>query len=267
MPLRIHVCLKPIPENPCAGGWRLMKDSETSTGSDRFRMNLYDAHALEAALQWKARLPDVFVQAIGIGPCGADTVLKRAVGMGADRAVHGRVDAPMDPLSIASVLAKLVQRSPCDLLFFGYMAEDSQQALAGPMTAALLDWPCLTAVVSEQMRTDMAGQRLICATRELEAGVLETIACSLPAVLTIQTRAVQPRYPVLSKMLRSGELLETIDEKDMLPLPKPTQEVVDSRIPEASRSMVRLDGRLEDQVLALMDWLRLHHRLFSEAPG
>ena len=241
-----------------------MKDSATSHGSDRFRMNLYDAHSLEAALQLKARLPDVFVLAIGLGPSGAETVLKRAVGMGADQAVHGKVAEPMDPLSTAGVLADLVHRYPCDLLFFGYMAEDSQQALTGPMTAALLDWPCLTAVVSEQLHPGMTGQRHVCATRELEAGVLETIECSLPAVLTIQARAVQPRYPALSKMLRSSESLVTIEERNMPTLSKPVQEVLDTRVPEASRSMVRLDGSPEEQVLALMGWLRLHHRLFLE---
>ena len=266
MPLRINVCLKPITENPSAGGWRFMKDSDPSYGSDRFRMNLYDAHALEAALQLKARLSDVFVQAIGLGSSGAETVLKRAVGMGADRAVHGKVAEPTDPLSTAGILTNLVHRYPCDLLFFGYMAEDSQQALTGPMTAALLEWPCLSAVVSESIHPDVAGKPLVCATRELEAGVLETIECSLPAVLTIQTRAFQPRYPALSKMLRSSESLVTIEERDMPTLSKPVQEVLDTRVPEASRSLVRLDGSAEEQVLALMDWLRLHHRLFVEVP-
>lgn len=243
-----------------------MKDGEAPNGPDRFRMNLYDAHALEAALQLKSRHPEGFVQAIALGPTGTETVLKRAVGMGADRAVHGIVSEPTDSFSIACTLAELIRRDPCDLLFFGYMGEDSQQALTGPMTAALLDWPCLSAVVSERILQDENEQRRVCATRELEAGLLETIECSLPAVLTIQTRAVQPRYPALSKMLRSSEALVQIDEKHLPPLPKPVQTVVDTRMPQASRSMIRLEGSPEDQVIALMDWLRLHHRLFLEVP-
>ncbi|MEW6258954.1 MAG: electron transfer flavoprotein subunit beta/FixA family protein [Thermodesulfobacteriota bacterium] len=266
MRIRMNVCLKPIAENPC-GGWRSIKDFEIRNESDRFRMNLYDAHALEAALQLKSRLSEAFVQAIGLGPFGTETVLKRAVGMGADRAVQGTVPEPLDALSIAGALAELVRRYPCDLLFFGYMAEDSQQALTGPMTAALLDWPCLSAVVSERVLQGEDGRLRVCATRELEAGVLETVECPLPAVLTIQTRAVQPRYPVLSKMLRSKDALLQIDARNMPPLSESVLKTVDIQLPQASRSTIRLEGTPEEQALALVDWLRIHHQLFMEVSG
>lgn len=268
MPLYSVVCIKPIPDET-SEGYRGGLGSPDAGDEGRFRMNRYDAYSLEAALGFKSRLGDMHIQALAIGPSGTESVLKRAVGMGADAAwfLKAEPSDDDDPFRTAECIADVIRSTDCDLLFFGYMAEDSQRGLVGPMTAALLDWPCVSAVVSERCEPDAFQKMGLRLERELEGGIIEQIACRPPVVLTIQTRATTPRYPALSRMLRSAQTIEvlSVDRIERVSSP-PRQNRIDAIPPRASRCLRMLDGPVEAQALSLLKILSDEHRMFAPAP-
>ncbi|WP_028325952.1 electron transfer flavoprotein subunit beta/FixA family protein [Desulfatirhabdium butyrativorans] len=262
------VCIKAIPDET-SEGYRGVPGSPDASDEGRFRMNRYDAYSLEAALGLKSQFGDMHIHALGIGPSGTESVLKRAIGMGADAAWFFRTEPSDgdDPFRTAHCIAEVIGSIDCNLLFFGYMAEDSQRGLVGPMTAALLDWPCVSAVVSERGDPDAFQKVGLRLERELEGGIIEEIACRLPAVLTIQTRATTPRYPALSRMLRSAQAIETLsaDPIERVSIPQ-RQGRIDAIPPRASRCLRLLDGPVEAQALSLLKILSEEHRIFAPAP-
>ena len=85
-------------EAPAAkGGARIF--FEPSFADDCYRMNPYDEHALEEALRIRERFPEAKIDALAVGPDRCRQVLRRALEMGADRAVLLQVaSAPMKEL-------------------------------------------------------------------------------------------------------------------------------------------------------------------------
>jgi electron transfer flavoprotein beta subunit len=151
-------------------------------------LNEWDAYAIEEALRIRERDGgEVVVVTLGDGE--AEGALRRALAMGADRAV--RVEGEeFDPLSIARCLAAVIAPEHPDLVLCGVQSSDSVQGATGAAIAGLLGLPCLAVVE----RLDWESERTAVAHRELEGGLVDVIEVDLPAVLTIQTGINQPRY-------------------------------------------------------------------------
>ncbi len=81
------------------------------------------------------------VIAVSIGPKKAVDTLRVALSMGADRAVHVLSDEEIQPLGVASILSKLVDRESPDLVILGKQAIDGDNNQTGQMLAGILDWP------------------------------------------------------------------------------------------------------------------------------
>jgi len=153
------------------------------------RINDWDEYALEEAVQLKQKLGGT-VTAVTVGPGEWDDTLRRALAMGADRAIRIDEDAAaMDSCVVARVLTALISRLSYDLIMFGAQSEDLGSGQLGPMVAEMLGIPHATLVVSLQVQEGEAR-----VSRELEGGVLELYTLKLPALLTIQTGINRPRY-------------------------------------------------------------------------
>jgi len=136
------------------------------------------------------------VVVLSLGPEGTQESLRKALSMGADRGVHLQADAiPFDGFAIAQGLAVELKEQQYDLILFGRNATDTGNACVGPMTAELLGLPCVTAVSHLELR-DGRGE----AQRELE-GMTETVAFTLPAVLSIDEGIARPRLPSLKGIM------------------------------------------------------------------
>lgn len=151
-------------------------------------LNEWDAYAVEEALRLREREGGEVV-AVTLGDEDSEGALRRALAMGADRAV--RVDGDeLDPLTTARSLAAVVAREEPDLVLCGVQSSDSVQGATGAAIAGLLGLPCVAVVE----RLDWEGGRTAVAHRELEGGLADVVELDLPAVLTIQTGTNQPRY-------------------------------------------------------------------------
>ncbi len=211
------------------------------------RINYYDEFALEEAVQIKESYPDVTVDAITVGPPGAETTLRRALALGADHAVHIRLES--SGFVSADIPARLIadyirQANPYDLILTGVMSEDAMQRLTGPMIAALCHLPCATGVLKETLSPENNTVEVVC---ELEQGLQEPVRLNLPALLTIQSGINRPRYASLSNRLRAkSQAMETI-APDKARLPTSALSVISVREPEKRSQGEFLQGKSEEK--------------------
>ncbi len=260
--MKILVCTKQVPESESAvemdgdGKWI------THAAGASFKMNRFDAHALEAALVLKESHPGVRIDAITVGPGRADETIKKALGMGADQGIHilSENAGYSDPYGVAWRIAEEARKENHDLILTGVMSEDLMQAQTGQMIAEILNLPWASAVVSLEVDPGR-GEAVI--EREMEGGMRERLEMDLPAVFTIQAGINIPRYPTLSNILSAHEK-EAIVVRDNAPPER--QVVVGIGLPEKIREGRVLEGSAEEKARTLVRMLRKENALRGVQP-
>ena len=193
--MKIAVCIKRTPDSEsrfkvAAGGSGI---EETGL---KFDMDDFASYAVEAALQINEKQGPGETIVIAVGPDAIQETLRKAMSMGADRAVHLKADAtPFDGIAVAKALAAELKPGGFDLILFGKQAFDTGAGIVGTATAELLGLPCVTAA----SRLEIAGGKGT-ARREIE-GAGEMVEFSLPAVVTIDEGIARPRYPSLKGIM------------------------------------------------------------------
>jgi electron transfer flavoprotein beta subunit len=130
--------------------------------------------------------------------------------IGADRAILVETDAELQPLAVAKLLKALVDKEQPQLVILGKQAIDDDCNQTGQMLAALANLPQGTfaskvAVVDGKVHV----------TREVDGG-LETLALSLPAIVTTDLRLNEPRYVTLPNIMKAKKKpLETVKPEDL----------------------------------------------------
>ncbi|MEH0018137.1 MAG: hypothetical protein V6Z89_00725 [Desulfobacter sp.] len=225
----------------------------------------FESIALEAGLQLGE---EGVVDVITAGPDHWVDTIYRALGMGADNGIHILTDSgdPHGGLVPASVTAGMLSafvmsRRPdqaYDLIITGVMSQDLMAGQTGPMTAAYLDIPCVTAVV----RAEQTGESLLI-RREWEGGYWETLEMGFPALISIQAGQYTPRYPALSHMLKAKDkpltvirALSEICSTNQIPGQIPKERFSGLRMPEQTRKGEVVRGTLADQVRAFETFLQ-----------
>lgn len=200
--MRILVCVKQVPDGDRIMVRNLGEGKVALDISDEFRMNRFDEFAVEEAVRIKESVGDATIHVITVGPERAADVLKRSMGMGADGAIHLRIQMKEDtePASIAGWLAAYARPREYDLILCGSMSEDGMNGQVGPMTAALLDIPYATQVIAIEA-SSKAPELMV--EREIEAGAREIRVLPVPCLLALQPGINRPRYPSLSRLLRA----------------------------------------------------------------
>lgn len=193
--MKVAVCIKRVPDTETR--IRIAADGVSADEAGvKFILNPYDEFAVEEALQRKEKAGAGEVVVIALGPDAAQETMRTALAMGADRGVLLKADAvPADVLLVAKALAAELEGGGYDLVLFGKIAADDYNQAVGPMTAELLDLPCVTAV----SKLELEGGKGV-AHREIEGGV-EVVEFALPAVLTADKGLNTPRYPALKGIM------------------------------------------------------------------
>lgn len=253
--MKILVCTKQVPDSDA----ELVIDSATDrvcfAGRPAYKMNRYDAFAVEAALQIRQETAGGSVAAVSVGPQDSADVVRRALGMGVDHGIllEHRSDEHPGPGRTAATIANLIKRDRYDLVLTGTLSEDEMNGTVGSMIAAHLDWPCATNVVASKISK---GNQSVQVESEIEGGQHEQLEVPLPAVLTIQSGISPPRYPKLSLMLRANQYpLDIIDIRTMGPSSR-RQRLVKMDYPAGTRNSVYLSGSLEDKTEKLIQLLK-----------
>lgn len=193
--MKIAVCLKRVPDTEMRFAIAADGKSVDAAGL-KHEISTFDEYAVEVALQLTEKHGPGEVTVIGLGPEGLAELLRKALSMGVDRAVHMvAAEVPFDGLVVARALAAELKDQGYDLVLFGRNATDTGTGAVGAMTAELLGLPCVTAVSHLELQS---GRGV--AQRELE-GATATLEFPLPAVLTIDEGIARPRIASLKGIM------------------------------------------------------------------
>ena len=159
--------------------------------------NPFDDIALEEALRLREKGIATEVIVATIAPADAQAHLRNGLAMGANRAIHVVTDKPIQPLTAARALLKLVEQEQPQIVLLGKQAIDDDCAQTGQMLAALWNRP--QATFASKVEVSAGAARV---TREVDAG-LETIEVDLPAVITTDLRLNEPRFIKLPDIMKA----------------------------------------------------------------
>ncbi len=251
--MRILTCIKQISEPESLFD---LEEGKVSWRSPvRQRLSSLDEFALETGLRIKDADPAAALWAVTLGPPSADSVLRRALGMGADHAAHiiTQDDPAPGPLAVASALAAWARQHEFDLILCGVMSEDAMQGAVGPMLARLLDIPWASAVSRLEVSDDGSS---VTAEREMEGGRRQILELPMPALVTIQSSPQQPRYPALSSLLRAKKAdIPSLAIED-LTVPPERAAILRTELPGRTRAGVFLQGNTQEKAAQLLALLR-----------
>jgi electron transfer flavoprotein beta subunit len=193
--VKVAVCVKEVPEASA----RTRIDSETLRldRSGTAALNPFDTHALEEALRIKEQTGDGEVVALMMAPARAADSLRKALAIGADRAVHVVDDAlaGSDLLATARALARALEREEPDVILLGQQGGDSDGAVLWSALADLLRLPVVSQAASLEL-----GDGTVTAKRQTEYGY-DVIETPLPAVVAVSDAINEPRYPSLKGIM------------------------------------------------------------------
>ena len=174
-----------------------------------------DEYAVEQALQIKEKRPDeeITVTALTVGPAEAEAAVRKALQMGADKAVHvsDEAIAGSDAVATSLVLAKAIEKIGVPELIVGGLAStDAGLSVVPPMLAERLGLPQVTlaAVVEtqgDQIRIKRDGDT-----------ATEVIGGTLPLVLSVTDQSGEARYPSFKGIMAAKKKpLETLSLSDI----------------------------------------------------
>jgi electron transfer flavoprotein beta subunit len=163
----------------------------------KMSMNPFDEIAVEEAVRLKEKGIATEIVAISCGVAACAETLRAALALGADRAILVETSVELQPLAVAKLLAAIVKKEAPELVILGKQAIDDDANQVGQMLAAILDWPQATFA----SKVDLDGNNLV-VKREVDGGA-ETVAMTLPAVVTTDLRLNEPRYATLPNIMKA----------------------------------------------------------------
>ncbi|WP_426196078.1 electron transfer flavoprotein subunit beta/FixA family protein [Massilia sp. DWR3-1-1] len=171
--------------------------SGVETANVKMSMNPFDEIALEEAMRLKEAGKVTEVIAVTCGVTQAQETLRTGMAIGADRAILVETTPDLEPLAVAKLLKAVADKEQPQLIILGKQAIDDDSNQVGQMLAALLGWPQATFASKVVLEGDT-----VTVTREVDGG-LETLALTLPAIVTTDLRLNEPRYVTLPNIMKA----------------------------------------------------------------
>jgi electron transfer flavoprotein beta subunit len=201
----------------------------------KMSMNPFDEIAVEEAVRLKEKGVATEIVAVSCGPQACQETLRTAMAIGADRAILVLTDVELQPLAVAKLLKALVDRELPQLVILGKQAIDDDANQTGQMLAALADLPQATFASKVEIADGKAT-----VTREVDGG-LETIALSLPAVITTDLRLNEPRYVTLPNIMKAKKKqLDVVKPEDLGVDPAPRLKTLKVSDPPARKAGIKV---------------------------
>jgi electron transfer flavoprotein beta subunit len=193
--MKVVVCVKEVPD--ASAPKRIDPQSYRLDRSVPGALNEFDTHAIEEGLRLKETGGEGEVVAILMGPERAADSLRKALALGADRAVHvvDEALAGSDLVATSKALAKAVEREEPRLVLFGQQAGDSDGAVLWAAVADRLRLP----VVSQAASLEIAEGK-VRVKRQTEYGY-DVIEAPTPCVVAVSDAINEPRYPSLKGIM------------------------------------------------------------------
>ena len=275
--MKIAVCVKQVPEAGVSK--RIDPQTKRLDRSGEAGLNAFDANAVEEALRIKEAAGEGEIVLVSVGPARALEAMRKALAMGADRAILVSDDAAAgsDLVATSYVLAAALEREQPDLVLFGQQASDSDGAVLWAAVAERLSRP----LVSQASELTVEGGK-VQVKRQTEFGY-DRIEAPLPAVVAVSDAINEPRYPSLKGIMgaksKPQETLSLADSAPrravpakQAPAPRSTLRRLRAAPPLArrvaiSRSEVDDGSALARRSASSTPWRRIRQLVLASAAG
>ncbi len=244
------------------------KTNNMIRSNEQGRINPFDEHAIEVALQLKEKYGG-HVSVVSMGPPSFQMSLREALAMGCDDAylLSARAFAGADTLATAYTLAQAVKKmGDVDVMLFGLKAIDADTGQVGPLVAEALNVPHVTAV-HEIKQVNQAQKTMdVAFMNETERVVVRS---SYPLVLSVSDAGSTPRYlsPLKIKHVMKQDITIWNEtdlgcDFDCIGTSGSPTTVTNTFVPkEAARAVKMLEGSPQAAAEALVTILRDQHLL------
>jgi electron transfer flavoprotein beta subunit len=187
--MNIVVCVKQVPDTAVERTLRPgdgTLDRQTPDGL----INELDEYAIEEGLRI-AEAHGGEVTIFSMGPAKASESIRKALSMGADKAVHLSDDglAGSDALATSAAMAAALKQVGFDLVICGSESTDARGGVLPAMLAEQLGVPQLTLA----SKVDIDGSTVT--IRRVTDDGYAVVTASLPAVVSVVEKINEPRYP------------------------------------------------------------------------
>ncbi|MDO5747647.1 MAG: electron transfer flavoprotein subunit beta/FixA family protein [Actinomycetaceae bacterium] len=215
--MRIVVCVKYVPD---VQSHRRI-ESGTVVRGEEDSINDVDENAIEAAISAKENHGGEVI-ALSMGPAGAQGSVRRALQMGADRAIMVTDDAlaGSDVIKTARVLAQAIEKissegEAVDLVLCGVASLDGMTSMLPTALATVLEWPCLGGASTFGIEEDGVT------VSKFNDGFQDILSAPFPLVASVNDEVNQPRYPGFKQMMAAKK--KQIETWDLANLPQGQQ--------------------------------------------
>ncbi|MFE4956073.1 electron transfer flavoprotein subunit beta/FixA family protein [Streptomyces sp. NPDC056653] len=210
MTLQIVVTVKYVPD--ATGDRRFAEDLTTDREAVDGLLSELDEYAVEQALQIAEAAVDAEVTVLTMGPDDAGDALRKALAMGADKAVHVQDDGlhGTDVIGTSLVLAKAIEYTGYDLIVCGMASTDGAAGVVPALLAERLGVPQATLLSQVVMADNKVTGR-----RDGDAAS-EQLEAPLPALISVTDQSGEPRYPSFKGIMAAKRKpLKTLDLSDL----------------------------------------------------
>jgi electron transfer flavoprotein beta subunit len=193
--MNIVVCVKQVPDTEVERSLQ-PGDNTVDRASVDGVINYLDEFAIEEGLKI-AEAQGGEVTILSMGPQKAADSIRKALSMGAHKAVHVIDDAlaGSDAVETSLALSAALQAVGFDLVVFGSESTDARTGVVPAMVAERLGVPQLTLAG----KVDVNGSEVT--IRRVTDEGYEVVTGSLPAVVSVVEKINEPRYPTFKGIM------------------------------------------------------------------
>ncbi|MEV4950358.1 electron transfer flavoprotein subunit beta/FixA family protein [Streptomyces sp. NPDC053755] len=207
MTLRIAVCVKYVPDATGDRGFAddLTVDRDEVDGL----LSELDEYAVEQALRISEESDDAEVTVVTVGPDDAKDALRKALSMGADKAVHVNDDDihGTDVMGTSAIVAKALEKTGFDLVVCGMASTDGTMGVLPALLAERLGLPQITLLSEVSVEDSVVKGR-----RDGDAAT-ELLEAPLPAVVSVTDQSGEARYPSFKGIMAAKK--KPVEELDL----------------------------------------------------
>ncbi|MFB7514717.1 electron transfer flavoprotein subunit beta/FixA family protein [Streptomyces sp. NPDC056144] len=207
MTLKIAVCVKYVPDATGDRGFAddLTTDREAVDGL----LSELDEYAVEQALRISEEADEAEVTVVTVGPDDAKDALRKALSMGADKAVHVNDEDihGSDVIATSAILAKALEKTGFDLVVCGMASTDGTMGVLPALLAERLSLPQVTLLSEVSVEDGTVKGR-----RDGDAAT-ELIEAPLPAVVSVTDQSGEARYPSFKGIMAAKK--KPVEELDL----------------------------------------------------
>lgn len=217
--------------------------SGVDTTGAKFEINPFDEIAVEEAVRQKEKGAVTEIVVVSIGTSASEEQLRKALAIGADRAILVEAEAILDSPGVASLLKDVVETEQPQLVLMGKQATDDDNNQAGQMLAAKLGWPTATFAAKVELGANAT------VTRETDSGE-QTLQLPFPCLITTDLRLNEPRYVALPGIIKARS--KPLEKRAPGAVPVPKSRTTTVELP-AARPAGRKVGSVAELASAIKD--------------